>query len=306
MGNHRGARAGSLTALAAVVAAGVACSLAVVISVFGTSGAAALVVGASAVLGLVTWAIAVRLDRQSAIRATSLLPPVPVTTATGEDGAHRLITQASTRFRSPLTGIYGMSQIIEQDATAPPHVKQFAAVISSAAADLTRMVEDVVTCAQLDAGSLPLVIEDLDAAHETRIAIKPFERRLCELSVSCEPGDVRADRAAIRQILRNLLSNALCHGGGAIDVDGRVEADRYRWTIRDDGPGLRAQTDRTPSDPMGGSSTHDDPGIGLGLAVARGLARDLGGELSYGRVRGLTEFSFAVPLVVTQRRLQHV
>jgi two-component system phosphate regulon sensor histidine kinase PhoR len=190
-----------------------------------------------------------------------------------------------------------MSQMIERDPAAVPHVKQFAAVISAAAADLTRMVEDVVTRAQLDAGRLPLRIEELDAVEETEWALKIFECGIDRLAVRCEPGMLNGDRSAIRQVLRNLVSNAVRYGGDRIDVLGNSSERSYRWTVRDDGPGLPQNvSNRVFGSERALVSVPDgDRGVGLGLGVATELVRRMGGALQYRRTAGVTEFSFTIP-----------
>ncbi len=300
MAQDRAKRTTSFTAFATLIAAVAASSIAVVLSVSGTSESEAVVVGGSCGIALAIWAVVARLERRATERTASLLPPMPVTGTTGDAQAHRLLTRASTEFRSPLTGIYGMSQMIEHDRNAPAHVKQFASVISAAAVDLTRMVEDVLTCAQLDAGDLSLFTEELDAAEQTRIAVKPFEHGLCGMRVSCSPAPIRADRAALRQILRNLVSNAVRHGGDEVEVVAGVHGDTYRWMIRDNGPGLPADFEATTRTGLDGIAGDEQGGLGLGLAMARRLARSLGGDLRYRRTNGTTEFSFVLPLVRAQ------
>jgi signal transduction histidine kinase len=109
---------------------------------------------------------------------------------------------------------------------------------------------------------------------------------------------LRADRLRLRQVLRNLLSNALKHGEPPIALTGRVERNRYVLAVTDCGPGVPPELEarlfqrfiHQGRDPLLTGS------VGLGLSIARLLVRRMGGNLAYRRSDGLTTFLVELPL----------
>jgi signal transduction histidine kinase len=106
-----------------------------------------------------------------------------------------------------------------------------------------------------------------------------------------------ADPMRVRQIVRNLVGNALRHGGGSVRVELRRDERGSHVLVCDDGPGLDDDTLTEaflPFHRIGSPST--SPGtLGLGLAVCRTLARLMGGDVTYRRVSGETVFDLTLP-----------
>jgi len=90
---------------------------------------------------------------------------------------------------------------------------------------------------------------------------------------------IETDPTALRQIITNLVGNAVRHGGGCIELDGRVEGDRLVLDIADDGPGIPDQVRERMFEPFVRSSCAG--GNGLGLAIVAELAAALRGEVAY-------------------------
>lgn len=112
-----------------------------------------------------------------------------------------------------------------------------------------------------------------------------FERRAqgVDFDVRLDPsvGEVATDEAMVRQVLDNLLANALdaVSGGGRVGVSTGLEGERVRVEISDDGPGIAPDTLARVFDPF---FTTKDPGrgSGLGLAISLTLAEAMGGALT--------------------------
>jgi signal transduction histidine kinase len=109
---------------------------------------------------------------------------------------------------------------------------------------------------------------------------------------------VLGDQLRIRQILRNLLSNAVQHGGPTIRIYGDEAGSRYVISVEDDGEGVPEHVaERLFTRFVHKGETPLTAGsIGLGLAVARLLAEAMGGSLDYERITGRTSFVLALPL----------
>ena len=105
-------------------------------------------------------------------------------------------------------------------------------------------------------------------------------------STSADSLPVKADVEGVGQILRNLVDNATKYAGNGrrptIHLEIYLENGWLNLKVRDHGPGVPAKRSRAIFEPFdrGGRQPSDRvPGIGLGLALARGLARDMGGDL---------------------------
>ncbi|MCE9637294.1 MAG: HAMP domain-containing histidine kinase [Planctomycetes bacterium] len=150
---------------------------------------------------------------------------------------------------------------------------------------LARLVEDTLDLSRLDAGKLVLdlaphdlraiVAEGIEAAAATdRVAFR----------APTEPVIVRADAAALRRVVRNLVDNAIRHGGAEPKPEVTVSSDAKtaRVTVRDHGPGIAPDDlprlfERFRRKP---SATHETKGVGVGLAISREIARTQGGDVT--------------------------
>ncbi len=211
------------------------------------------------------------------------------------------VANASHELRTPLTSIYGLALMLEEDPvfreseTAP----ELLDMIISEAADLSRMVEDLLTTARLDAGALHYTFENVEVLGEVDEVVGPMLRAGLHIGLDCESGIVRADRLRFRQVLRNLLSNARKYGGPDIRVEGHVEEGKYVCSVADNGEGI-------PEDLEGrlfqryihqGHQPLVLGSVGLGLSIVRALAEGQGGAVHYERRDGWTRFLVTLPLV---------
>jgi signal transduction histidine kinase len=215
------------------------------------------------------------------------------------------VANASHELRTPLTSIYGLALLLEEDPafdqseTAP----ELLDMIISETSDLSRMVEDLLTTARLDAGALHYTFENVAVLEEIDEVVGPMSRAGAEITVDCEPGIVRCDRLRLRQVLRNLLSNARKYGGPELRVEGHAEEGKFVFAVVDDGDGIPPEIrDRLfqryihkGTQPMILGS------VGLGLSIVKALTEGMGGSIHYERRDGHTRFVFAMPLVAVMQ-----
>ena len=134
-----------------------------------------------------------------------------------------------------------------------------------------------------------------DMAEQINAVIQSFARSGHVIGGTYGQGDVAADDEKVRQILRNLLSNAVEHGGSDIRLYGDVAGSSYVISVEDDGPGLSEElADRLAA--SGVNAAVDTSG--LGLDVASKLAVAMGGSLEYERVAGRTAFVVMLPAAI--------
>jgi signal transduction histidine kinase len=204
-------------------------------------------------------------------------------------------TGVSHEMRTPLQAITGFTELLGTLELSGPRREEALQHISAAAAHLLALVDDVLDLARLDARMLPLVAETVDvgeAVDEVTHLLAPLAGRAGVRLVTVPTDDqVVADRRRLLQVLINLVANGIRHGreGGCVRVEPSRDGGRVHVDVRDDGPGIAAdRLDRLfrPFDRLDLDEVRD-PGTGLGLVVARGLAEAMGGALELSSAPGL-------------------
>ncbi len=212
------------------------------------------------------------------------------------------IADVSHELRTPLTSIYGFATTLldEQISSDPELTTEFATLIAMEADELSRMVDDLLTAARADDDGLSFRRERVDPNAEVEAVLAPMRAMGLEVISRVAPEHVSADRLRLRQVLRNLLSNAQKHGQAPIAVTGRIEKLRYVLAVTDCGPGVKPEL----KDRLFQRFIHEGRGplltgsVGLGLSIARMLVRRMGGNLTYQRRDGMTTFLIELPLWV--------
>ncbi len=211
----------------------------------------------------------------------------------------QFIANISHELRTPLTSIYGFSEVLlDQGFVDPAAAGDLVGLINSESAELARMVEDLLVAAHDEDAPLAIDAAVLRMDEQIDAVIGPFAKRGHVIGGNYGPGAVVADQLRVRQILRNLLSNAIQHGGPDVRVYGDTAGNNYVVAVEDNGPGVPENI----SDRLFSRFVHqgDAPltagSVGLGLAVAKLLAGEMGGSLDYDRVAGRTAFVLSLPI----------
>jgi len=211
----------------------------------------------------------------------------------------QLLANLSHELRTPLTGIYTSALTIEELGGADPDTgRELNGLIIDQSADLTRMVEDLLASAQADAGRLTFNPLATPIRREVEGVIREFARLPTKVVVKGIEADVMADPGRLRQLLRNLISNAVRHGGPRIAVHGAVSAGWYLLEVWDNGPGVPDEVSQRLFERFvhQGDRPLTVGSVGLGLAICRVLAEGMGGSISYRRESGCTVFTVRLPL----------
>ena len=208
------------------------------------------------------------------------------------------VADVSHELRTPLTGIYGFALALEEQST---NLNDFQAellsLIISESAELTRMVDDLIAIGRIDAGAVSYSMETVDVAEAIEQVVKPFQRLGINFEHDSEGLTVYADPARFRQIVRNLLSNAVRYGSGEVAVAAYGNGSETTIEVIDDGPGVPDDV----AERMFERYVHAEGSgivegsVGLGLAIARSFAVGMGGELRYLREADLTIFQLSLP-----------
>lgn len=207
----------------------------------------------------------------------------------------RFASAVSHELRTPLTTFRLYTQMLAGGHVTDEATRQaYLETLQRESHRLARIVEGVLAYARLGArGGRRGKGSRTVASGQLLERVVPVLRRRAEadgmeLVVSAAPASVpiRADIDSVEQILLNLVDNACKYAGGAADrrlhLDIELRREALELTLRDHGPGVaRAARLFEPFCRGEGEATERWPGLGLGLALARGLARDLGGDLRH-------------------------
>lgn len=201
------------------------------------------------------------------------------------------VAMVSHELRTPLTSIAGFAETLVESWRDLPEeeVDEFLTIINKQAIYLGDLVEDVLVIPRLEANRLRLDPELFDLGDLIEdVAQMVFPNGGRKTSLVSLPDGVRvyADRRRVQQIVRNLMENARKYGGDQIMVEGFVVGDQYTVIISDNGPGL-ADDDTLRIfenfEQVSKGDAREATGIGLGLPIARRLARFMGGDVWYER-----------------------
>jgi len=219
----------------------------------------------------------------------------------------RFLATVSHEFRTPLNGILGMADLLG-DTRLDPEQSTYVKALRSSGEALLGLVDDILDFAKVEAGKLELaqapfdpaaLIEDVTELMAPRAQAKGIE--ISALLGPDLPGKLVGDAERLRQILLNLVGNAVKFTqAGGVGIEAAVSDGDFIVVIADTGPGIPAERLATIFEEFeqGGMSGHrDHAGTGLGLAIARRLARAMGGEIeASNREGGGARFQLTLPL----------
>jgi signal transduction histidine kinase len=219
----------------------------------------------------------------------------------------QFLANMSHELRTPLNAIGGYAQLMEMGLRGPVTKAQLVDLgrIRSSQAHLLGLINSVLSYAKLEAGRVVYVIQSLlldELVRESESLVDPqlnakglhYHYEPCAGALEGGNGSVvrvSADSEKLRQIILNLLTNAIKFTlpGGHISLTCRVLSGTVALSISDTGRGIPASKLQTIFDPfvqIGRGLTSNDDGVGLGLAISRDLAVGMAGDLTVRSVEG--------------------
>jgi signal transduction histidine kinase len=193
--------------------------------------------------------------------------------------------------RSPLTNIIGFAHFMGDPITGPLNPKQteYLGYITVSTNALLAIINDILDLASIDAGAMTLNLGQVDIRKVMEEASEGIRDRLVKhnirLDIRTSPGieTFIADERRVRQVLFNLLSNAVGFSpeGGMVRLAAQRETDKIVFSVSDQGPGIAAEMkdrifDKFETHPHG--SQHR--GAGLGLSIVRSFVELHGGTVT--------------------------
>ena len=209
------------------------------------------------------------------------------------------IAAISHELRTPLATIVGFTDyLLEGGLDDREEATEILEMINYDSEELSRMVEDLLTAAGVDGEALEFEYGETDLAGETLGIVERVRRQGVPIPVIGDAPPVWADAARTRQIIRNIVSNAVRHGGDHITIRISSSADSATFSVIDNGRGVSEAVLTRLFRPFAHESTKTllTGSVGVGLAIARSLAAAMGGEVVYQRRDARTWFSLSLPL----------
>lgn len=223
------------------------------------------------------------------------------------------VSAVTHELRTPLTTFRLYSEMLADDMVPDPQARRrYLQTLCDESTRLMHLVENVLAFSRIERGRTAGRMETLTVQSLLDRILPRLKQRTDQVDLdlrlhadaTAAQAQVKVDALAVEQILFNLTDNASKYAAPDCDprtLDLTVESrgDRILFTVRDHGPGLPAAQKKRLFQPFSKSATeaaHSAPGVGLGLALSRRLARELGGDLIHRKPasgRG-TEFQLSV------------
>lgn len=206
----------------------------------------------------------------------------------------RFIATVSHELRTPLTGAIGLLELVKSGVIADGERDEMLDLALLQVRDMADIVEDLLVAGRAAGGRLtvnPAAVDISDAVRNV-VAIIPedFETDIADGLVAW------ADSVRVRQIVKNLMTNAVRYGGPRRQVVVRSEDRSAIVEVVDDGPALSPEFVQRMFEPYERAGTQSvSESVGLGLTVASTLARLMGGDVTY-RHDGQAVFTLRLPL----------
>ncbi len=233
----------------------------------------------------------------------------------------RFLAAMSHEIRTPMNGVIGMLGLLLETPPLNSEQQDFAETARDSANALLKIINDILDFSKIEAGKLTFEKVDFDPAELVRgvwrllgdgAKVKGLEF-VCRIPEPL-PGRVRGDPTRLRQVLLNLVGNAIKFTEkGCVELQVAVEAEsdssvRLRFAVTDTGIGISEETQRRLFEPFvqaDGSTARKYGGTGLGLSISKQLIAGMDGELRVVSAPGRgSAFWFVLPLEKVQNATQ--
>jgi len=207
------------------------------------------------------------------------------------------VQHVSYELRSPLNNIIGFAELLSDPRFGDLSDKQseYASYIMSSSSALKAIIDDILDLATLDAGIMDLDLSEVDVAAAVEAAVEGLKDRLAEARIDLRthiPDDIGvmiADEKRLRQILYNLISNAVHYSEeqGTVDVSCNRKSQTVEFVVKDNGVGIPQELLHQVFNRFVG---HDNgsrrQGAGLGLAIVKSFVELHGGQVDINSAEG--------------------
>ena len=208
----------------------------------------------------------------------------------------RFIASVSHELRTPLAAVFGMSDELATnwENFDAAELQELVGMVATQSAELTSIVEDLLVAANLESGKIAIGNEILSLDQLASDAVNDCLRSDADLElprVAGGPVAAKGDPVRVRQIIRNLITNAVRYGGEEISITVGNYGLPFVEVV-DNGDGVPLEQRESIFEPYFQSDKGQEVlgSLGLGLSISRELARRMGGDLTYAYVDGSSVF----------------
>ncbi|NUT55368.1 MAG: GAF domain-containing protein, partial [Thermoleophilia bacterium] len=197
------------------------------------------------------------------------------------------VSLVSHELRSPMAAVIGSARTLQARwrELRPEQREAFLAVIADETTRLSALVGDVLDTSRIEAGTFAYRFGEVDLTDVLRDSVAAAEIGQDEVRLTTDLPiglpSVRGDAERLRQLVDNLISNAIKYSdsGGEVQVVARADDGQLVVRVRDSGPGIKPEHQQQIFEKFGRAAGSAKPGTGLGLFLARSFAEAHGGSL---------------------------
>jgi signal transduction histidine kinase len=209
------------------------------------------------------------------------------------------LSRVSHELRTPLNAVLGFAELVQTDTVdvPTPAQKQRMQHVLDAGRHLLALINDILDLGRLDESAGPLPLVPVALAPALRNSLRHVESQAhsqqvaLEVALPAQAVCVLADARRLEQVFTNLLSNAIKYNrvGGEVGLSCERVGNEVRVTVRDNGPGLRADQIEQLFQPFNrlGAESSKVPGSGLGLVITQQFIKRMGGSLQVHSTEGV-------------------
>ena len=256
--------------------------------------------------------ISIRRSRDQVRAANETLSTTNVALEKALTAKTEFLATTSHEIRTPLNGILGMTQVILADRALNKTMRDKIELVHGAGETMRALVDDILDVAKMETGELVIHPEDMDLirllgdAGQVWAGQAETKKITLAIEIGEAPARIIADEVRLRQIVFNLMSNAIKftdrgHVRLTAAAIGREEGERLQISIEDSGIGIPAAHLENIFESfrqVDTGTTRRHGGTGLGLAICRNLAEAMGGTVRVQSTVGLgSTFTLDLPLV---------
>ena len=214
----------------------------------------------------------------------------------------QFIAAVSHELRTPLASVLGFSELVQERMGCTDPLQDMMTEVTDQSAEMAAIIDDLLVAARASFESVPLAPRQIDLAQESTAVIDTIGSRLSAIP-ECHFDTVTAfaDPIRVRQIIRNLVTNADRYGGQQVKVETSTDNETAILIVRDSGNPLPPERREQIFQPYesSGPVRGQPAAIGLGLAVSRTLAELMGGTIEYDHDGVWSTFELRLPVEAT-------
>ena len=203
----------------------------------------------------------------------------------------QVLTNISHDLRTPLTVLKGYSELLNKELSNMPgkeKIPEMAVKIDNKANELVSTINEYFTLSKITSGDMKMELKMVNITQICHEIILDYydiledEKYKVEIKIDPLPKYIYADTPALKRILKNLIDNAIKHGGEGKYLALRLKrtSDRVMIEVEDHGKGV-AEKDRENIFYRNYTTAHKNSGSGLGLTIAKNLALQMGADIQF-------------------------